>query len=559
MACATIVACDNKFDDYDPAEKVEGAQAYFSNESATTYTVSKIDAAPIALTVMRVETESALSLPITLTQGEEAAFSAPEKAEFKAGQNKTTINLSFDPEKLEDGGTYKVTLAIGDQSATTPYGNNVMSLTIKVPEPYVLLGTALYRDDLMTGIFTSVENVEYEVEVYENLNTPGYIYLKNAYTSLYPYNEPGDYVEGDKYLVINVEDPNDVYLPQQELGLDWGYGAVKVGTKVAGTLVDNIITFPAKSFLLAMANYNGGDWTFYGNPNGLFRVCLPGAVLTDFSLSMAYAGMQVGTDMGAKPLVDVVFGADVAQIAYAVVPENIQYNGEALAEVLAGIADGSIEATVVDAVDEANDDFLQMQLVGAETLEEGIYTMVAVPMNADGEAQMTDAAAVAFYMNGISAAPEMDFAALLLPFSGLFGQVPGYPDSSCMAWYAMGSNIKSWLQLMAPYSVFKPYLEQGVTLEQLVLANGSAYEDLQYINGEGYDYGYYTGLDPETSYLMVHYVEDIFGNKKTVGVLYTTPAAEETEDAEATAKVYRKLDTSNIKFEAGKAMNVWNK
>mgnify|MGYP003434709145 FL=1 len=74
LACATIVACDNKFDDYDPAEKVEGAQAYFSNESASSYTISRIDVAPITITVMRGETESALSLPITLSQGEEGAF-----------------------------------------------------------------------------------------------------------------------------------------------------------------------------------------------------------------------------------------------------------------------------------------------------------------------------------------------------------------------------------------------------------------------------------------------------------------------------------------------------
>ena len=563
LACATIVACDNKFDDYDPAEKVEGAQAYFSNESATSYTISRIDVAPITITVMRGETESALSLPITLSQGEEGAFSAPEKAEFKAGQNKTTINLTYDPEKLADGASYKVTLAIGDQSATTPYGNNVMTLTIKVPEPYVLLGKGLYREDLMTGIFTSVESTEYEVEIYENLNTPGYIYLKNAYTSLFPYNEPGDYVEGDVYLAINVKDPNDVFLPQQELGLNWGYGAVKVGTKVAGTLVDKIITFPANAFLLSMADYNGGAWSFYGNPNGLFRVALPGAVLSDFSMQMAYAGMNVDTNYEAKPVIDVVFGADVAKIAYAVVPGNIVYDEEGMATALAGIEDGSIELTVVDAVDQIDDEeeLLQMQLVGAETLEEGLYTMVAIPMNAEEEMQMGDVATVAFYMNAVnSEVPEMDFKSGLFPFTALFGEVPGYDDSSCVAWLAMGSNIKAWKQLMAPYAVFEPFLEKGITLEQLVLANGTDYEDLQYINTDGQDYGYYTGLDAETAYLMVHYVEDVFGNVKTVGNLITTaPAPEAEEDTEATAKVYRKLDTANITFKAGQAMKVWNK
>ena len=554
MACATIVACDNKFDDYDPAEKVEGAQAYFSNESATTYTISRVDVAPIAITVMRGETEAALSLPITLTQGEEAAFSAPAKAEFKAGQNKATIEITYDPAKLADGATYKVSLAIGDQSATTPYGNNVMNLTIKVPEPYVLLGTGLFTEDLMTT-FYSVDNVTYEVEIYENLNNPGYIFLKNVYTSLYPYNDPGDYVEDDVYLAIKVEDPNEVVIPRQKLGHNWGYGDIEIATATPGTLKDGIITFPVKGLLICMPEYNTSF--YYSNPNGKWRVVMPGVELTDYSLNMSFAGMQVGADKSAKPLVDVVFGADVAQIAYTVVPENIQFDSKALAAVVAGIADGSIETTVVDAVDEINDPekLLQMQLVGAEALEEGVYTMVALPINAAGEIQSVEAAALAFYMNSIADSPEMDFVSYLLPFSALFPEYAAYyPDSSCMAWYAEGSNIKAWKQLMAKYSVFKPYLDKGVTLKQLVLANGEDYEDLGYINNDGYDYNYYEGLAPETDYLMVHYVEDIFGNVKVTANLHTT-AAEETEE---TAKSFRKLNTTNVKFEAAKAMNIWN-
>ena len=541
LACATIVACDNKFDGYDPAEKVEGAQAYFSNESASSYTISRIDVAPITITVMRGETESALSLPITLSQGEEGAFSAPEKAEFKAGQNKTTINLTYDPEKLEDGSSYKVTLAIGDQSATTPYGNNVMTLTIKVPEPYVLLGKGLYREDLMTGIFTSVESTEYEVEIYENLNTPGYIYLKNAYTSLFPYNEPGDYVEGDVYLAINVKDPNDVFLPQQELGLNWGHGAVKVGTKVAGTLVDKIITFPANAFLLSMADYNGGAWSFYGNPNGLFRVALPGAVLTDFSLGLAYGGFRVDADDETTYTVTrAAFGADVAKIQYGYVEGDITNDAAAIEAAIAGIADGTIESTIVDAVAD-NDETDAMDLVSPSPLASGIYTIVALPLNAEEVAQVKNAAILSFYNPGVgeAAVPEVDLAAYAMTPEELAEYddyvnnylAAGYNGTNCFGVLFEGSEIAELKVLPATTASIGDILANGFTLEEYVLAYDAQAQDLdidpKYINADGWDWTMY-GAKADTSYTCLIYAKNAYGKEAMFYASHTTDAANAT-------------------------------
>lgn len=548
LACTAFVACEQQFDDYDPALPTEGTQAYFSNESATNVTVSKADS-QIEVTLMRGDdATTAVSVPISASIDAEYAsiFNVPTSADFKVGEKSTTIAVTFDGAQLIDGATYNITLSLSEDVAT-PYGKNTTTLTIKVPEPYVLLGKGLYREDLVTGIF-GVDNLEYEVEIYENLNTPGYIYLKNVYTSLYPYNAPGEYVTEDKYLVVNIEDPADVYLPTQELGFDWGYGAVKVGTVAAGTLENNIITFPAKSFYLAMADYKDGAWAFYGNPNGLFRICLPGAVLTDFSLDLAYSGIRAGADNSVRPVVDATFGVDVAEIKYAVVEGNIQYNGEAIAAALAGMADESIVSATAAAVDQTEDDeVLKMELVGAESLKEGIYTMVAVPYDAEGNAQTADAAAVAFFVNSISTdVPEVDFQATMMSVADLMGSKyeASYPSHSTMAWYAEGSNIKSWKQLLAKYSAFEPLLEQGITLEQIVLANGSDYEDLNYINTDGYDYGVYNA-SPDTEYMMVHYVTDLYGNTKTVGTLYTTAKAPEA-DAEATAKIKSQLKAMDI-------------
>ena len=551
LLCTTLVACEEKFDDYTPADPVSGVQAYFSNESATDVTVTKADS-QVEVTLMRGDAMTAASVPITasIDAAYASLFNVPATANFETGKTSTSVVITFDGAQLTDGAKYQITLMVGDD-VSTPYGKNQTTLNISVPEPYVLLGKGLYREDLITGIF-SVDNVEYEVEVYENLNTPGYLYVKNVYTSLYPYNAPGEYVTEDKYLVINVEDPNDVFLPQQELGMDWGYGAFKVATVAAGTLENNIITFPAKAFYLAMADYNGGAWSFYGNSNGLFRLCLPGAVLTDFSLGLSYSGIRAGADNSTRPVVDAVFGADVAEIQYAVVPGNVQYDGEAVAAAIAGMADESIVSATVAAVDQnEEDEVLSVELVAAEAVESGIYTMVAVPFDAEGNAQTADAAAVAFYVNSINTdVPEVDFNATMMPVAELFGPdyEASYPSSSTVAWYAEGSNISAWTQLMAGAAAVQGLLDKGATLEQIVLANGSAYEDLNYINTDGYDYGIYN-VSPETSYIMIHYVEDLYGNTKTVGTLYTTPAAE--QKAEVNKSVLKKAD--GVKLEGGVA------
>ena len=545
LLCTTLVACEEKFDDYTPADPVSGVQAYFSNESATDVTVSKADS-QVEVTLMRGDAMTAASVPITasIDAAYASLFNVPATANFETGKTSTSVVITFDGAQLTDGAKYQITLMVGDD-VSTPYGKNQTTLNISVPEPYVLLGKGLYREDLMTGIF-SVDNIEYEVEVYENLNTPGYLYVKNVYTSLYGYNDPGDYVTEDKYLVINVEDPNDVFLPQQELGLDWGYGAVKVATVAGGTLENNIITFPVKAFYLAMADYNGGGWSFYGNPNGLFRLCLPGAVLTDFSLGLSYSGIRAGADNSTRPVVDAVFGADVAEIQYAVVPGNVQYDGEAVAAAIAGMADESIVSATVAAVDQnEEDEVLSMELVAAEAVEAGIYTMVAVPFDAEGNAQTADAAAVAFYVNSINTdVPEVDFKAAVMSANELFamfGEEGGFSDSDSMAWFATGSNISAWKQLTAGAAAVQGLLDKGVTLEQIALANGSDW-DLNYINNDGYDYNYYEGLAPETSYMVIHYVEDLYGNTKTVGSIYTTAPAEKVEVNKSALKNAVKLE-----------------
>lgn len=554
LACATFVACEQEFDSYDPAQPVEGVQAYFSNEGATEVSVTKADS-KVEVTVMRGDALTAASIPVTATINSEYAslFTVAATANFETGKKSASLPISFDGSKLKDGAKYEIVLSLGDD-VSTPYGKNTMTLTIAVPEPYVLLGKGLIREDIIATMF-AIDNIEWEVEVYENLNNPGFIYLKNAYTSEFPYNDPGDYVTEDKYFVIDVRDPNKVIIPKQGLGCDWNptaYGEIIVGTAEYGKLENGIITFPTKGLLVGMEIYNDGGFGWYANSNGLFRVCLPGAVLTDFSLNLSYSGIRADADNRVRPVVDAVFGADVAEIQYSVFAGNIQYHSESIAAAVAGMADGSYVSATVAAVDQVDDEeeLLQMELVAPETVPAaGVYTMVAVPLNADGEAQVADATAVAFYVNSVSnVIPEGDFDVKMMTLNQLyamFGEVGNFDDATSMAWFATGSNIKAWKQVTTTYAQVEKLMAQGMDIDDIALAAGSDYEDLHYINNDGYDYGYYQGLTPATTYMMIHYVEDLYGNQITVGALHTTAEAK-TEAAEIDKKSLKTADV--VKF-----------
>lgn len=575
LACATFVACENKFDDYDPAQAVEGAQAYFSNENAKSFTISKANVTPIAITVMRGESAAAVSVPIRLTQGEEAAFSAPEKVDFKAGQNKTTINVTCDPEKVADGKSYKVTLTIGDESITTPYGNNELVLTVKVPEPYVLLGKGLYRDDFVPNIFDIGGNPEYEVEIYENTNNPGFIYLKNPYGAGYPVKASNfKAFENDVYFAIDVRNPEAVVIPEQAIGLSvdpYGDILVRMYGDNVGTYADGVITFGPKTMEQAMTQYQGGSFDhFWGCENGLTRIVMPGVELTDYSLALAYGGFRVaGDDETTYPIARVAFGVDVAQIQYAFVEGDITADAAAIQATLAGMADGTIATTTVDAVDDTGEEVpaedseeeeveqvYAMNLESPDALGSGIYTVIALPINAEGEVITSDADLLSFYNPGVgeAAVPEVDLAAYAMTLEEMetydeslegmaaYYASKGYNSTNCFGFLFEGSEISELKVLPVTTASIGDIIAKGWNLDEYVLAYDAQAQDIdldtESVNTDGWDYTIF-GAKADTSYTCLIYAKNAYGKEAMFYASHTTDAAG------ATAKrklVLHKLD-----------------
>ena len=160
---------------------------------------------------------------------------------------------------------------------------------------YVNYGKAQYRENLVTTFF-KVDNVVYEVPIEKNIVREGYYRLVNPYGVYYPYNEPGYYdADAISYMTINATDPDFVYVELSPTTMDWGYGVFSMQSVVSyflnngysleeikasnpelfGQLKDGVITMPAKSMAISMANEDNGAW-YYSNPDGLFAVALPG-------------------------------------------------------------------------------------------------------------------------------------------------------------------------------------------------------------------------------------------------------------------------------------------
>lgn len=149
---------------------------------------------------------------------------------------------------------------------------NSISFTYNPPMLWKSLGYCNYTDGLLAYFFTEDNSLipTYSVEIQESTIYPNMYRLKNAYGAGYPYNEPGDYSEDDVYLVIDATDPNNVFIPEQKLGVDWGDGEMSVATGEYGSLENDTIKFPIEGLYID----SGGDNWYYSNSLGEFCIDL---------------------------------------------------------------------------------------------------------------------------------------------------------------------------------------------------------------------------------------------------------------------------------------------
>ena len=550
VATAGLFTACSEDNDWSAGELAEGPQAYFSADVQTSYTVSAEDTS-VTLPVLRIETDGALDVPVlaTFAEGEEGLFNVPASVAFAAGEKSASIAVTFDYADLTPGKTYKFSVTLDDPTLTTPYGNSQVGLTIAVPEPYVLLGKGIYRDDLIPSIFDLGGFPEYYVEVYENTNNPGFLYMKNPYSyskGVYIVNASNfASFEEDVYFAIDVRNPDAVVIPEQPLGLTvdpHGDVWVRMYGDNVGTLKNNIITFAPETMEQAMTNYKEGSYDYlWGNKSGMFRLALPGAVLTDFSVEIEAVGHVADQGGNACPIVKVYGGADVAAVAIEFVEGDITAD---YASVVAAMAEASTDDLSYATLEMNKDtEVMEGQVTSKKAVAAGTVTAVVLPYNADGEAQVDDAVAVSFYFAGCGAGelPACEIAAILDVYSAIYGADPLYPDSSTLGCVIYGTDITACKYSFITGLGLKEDVSgedaQGVldyvcevlgkTEDQLFSALPDDY--MSYINGDGLGI-YFDELPAATPCTVFIEGENSYGQKLLIATSGTT-----AEDAAAAA------------------------
>lgn len=506
---------------YKPGEQVDGAQVYFPADVQTEYTIGE-EVTSITIAVRRIDKTGSLTVPVlvdasALEDNSADLFTFPDAVVFKDGEDKAEYTVAFNRSELVDGTEYNFALLLNDEKNVTPYGNRIINLSVS-PWPWEYMGTGKYRDDYYTA-FYNAGNVEIDVEIHKHKSREGVYMVEEMYgwdflTTFFGGSQAAIEAQYCTYtptnIIINCSNPNQVYIPGQQTGIvdvDPEYGACLIGSPkdVYGTLVNGVITFPVKGLIL-QCNKGG----YYSNTKGMFRILLPGAELTDYSLSATYTGMRVNPDNTvANAVLDFNYGADVTGISYVFVSGDVTADPS---EAVKSIVDGTAENIyTVDNITVGGGS----ASIEAE-LEKGSYTIVAVPMDKTGAPVEAEAAATWFYFYGLggSDVPECDMDVKTYNVSAYNPALTAqYPDHSALIYEITGSELKSLRIYLNKTAVVESIPAQGLTEEFVITEYGRDLSEdfVAQVNTNGSNANVSYGLDPETSYTILVLATNEYG------------------------------------------------
>ncbi|MFR9496715.1 MAG: hypothetical protein SNG81_10165 [Rikenellaceae bacterium] len=306
---------------YEPGpvdDNTDCAALYFLAGQSTYFSFDKEnDVLELELKVGRAGDSSAASTHLLdLAMGDTDIFSYGF-IEFGAGETETTVTLSF-PNAVE-GTSYPVSATFQEEDKAI-YTSNSMShyFTVFIDYPWVLMTgengetKGVWTEGLMGGIFSNVNIVSKEVDVYYTEGIPGLYRITNIYTGDFVsqlwgcteeelLNYPDDLgiaidpatQDMPIYTYIHAEDPDTVWIEWQNSGyyLGAGFGYFCFGSLVPdndsacgyvgssanyGTEVDGYVYFPTNTTLVSMDEYDGA---WYGGSD--VSLLLPGGTVSE--------------------------------------------------------------------------------------------------------------------------------------------------------------------------------------------------------------------------------------------------------------------------------------
>lgn len=158
-----------------------------------------------------------------------------EAVDVKAGR----IEVPFNAEEL-GGNNFQIIVVVLAEGAVKSVASTSFEYFGGGANPWQSLGTGIYTDDVLVPLFyKDGAPVSYEVEILEHTENPGLYRIMNPYAkSVHPLGDD-DYAPEGMYIEVNATDAEGVYIQQQSLGMDFGYGEMQLVTNGARYLASN--------------------------------------------------------------------------------------------------------------------------------------------------------------------------------------------------------------------------------------------------------------------------------------------------------------------------------
>lgn len=534
VAVAGLLSACTSSDDYEPGPKDSGAQVYFPNTIPSEFNVGD-DESSVTIPVRRVVTDEALTVNIlaSIEQGQEGILNIPSSVSFEAGSDLANLVITFDRSALVDGTEYKASLLLNDEQNLTQYGNNMIDITI-IPWPWEELGTGKYRDGWLCGLFEG-NLVELDVTIHKHKSQEGVYMVEEMFgwtfmTEFFGATQSelsGQFSYTPTNITIDCSDPANVKIAKQYTGITEGihnYGDFLIESAAPGTFVNGVITFPEDGINAYMTGYSSNPLTT--NPDGTFRIMLPGAEITDYTLTAAYGGMLVNSEnSGASAVIDFTYGTDVTGINYVIAEGDVEASAATLA---AQIANGTAEniLTIEDFVVGAGSVSIK-----ADLTTPGPYTVVALPLDKENKPLESNAAAASFYFPGMDGGdiPDCDVEAMMGSVSeNKPDALEKNPDESSLYFKISGSELKTLHLLAMSTSNIETLVAQGASYEEIIASYGEDFSSIAVptINETGYYENIWINLNENTSYTMLVQATNIYGRSKVLAVEKSTAAVD---------------------------------
>ena len=272
-----MASCDDT-KDFDGYTVYDGTvpSVYFQVQPAQDIVIGDNDT-QFSFNVYRDNKGAAETVNLTWS-GDYTGFNVPSSVTFENGSDVAKATVTFSTSEIQGNHQFDMTVTIAgtENSAFTQSSLTFYALYTT----WFDLGNAVYTD-YWVGTFFGVENIAYEVKVFEHPINKGLYRVANPYGEAYPYNDPGDWDDTkDYFLYVNASNPSQVFISDADgnpaffySGMDWGYGEFIMTTFASyylrngnaasaapyfGSMEDGVIYLAGSSTLCAMAEYNDG-------------------------------------------------------------------------------------------------------------------------------------------------------------------------------------------------------------------------------------------------------------------------------------------------------------